>query len=216
MAHPRGRRRLHVGVTGHRLNQLPQAHRPQLRDAIAAALRGFGDVARDLGGDPPRPELLTALAEGADRYAAHAALALGWRLAAASPFGPSRYEADFPEAESVAEFRALWAAANSRVVLRDAVAPYVAVGRWVATRADILLAVWNGAPPNGPGGTAEVCALAADAGTPILWLAPDGAVARLIAPAPPPYPGAARRRLHTALCARFEVATRPSEMRRAG
>ncbi|MBU6373783.1 MAG: hypothetical protein KJS97_13735 [Alphaproteobacteria bacterium] len=203
-------------MTGHRLNQLPEDSREALQATISAALFALGDVAHDIGRDRPRPELYTALAEGADRYAAHAALALGWRVAAASPFGLSRYMQDFPDPAATREFRDLWAAAQSHVILRDGAAPYAAIGRWVAARSDVLLAVWNGAPPNGPGGTAEVCALAAGAGKPIVWLTPDGAAPRLVADASDPHPGSARQRLHKALRGRFEAVARPAEMRRAG
>lgn len=209
--------RLRVGVTGHRLNLLPEAARPAVRAAIATALAQIEAAAAQARPGAPRPELLTALAEGADRYAATAALAARWPVAAASPFGLSRYAQDFPAPEAQAEFRHLWSAARSGVILRDAEAPYAAVGRWVANRADVLLAVWNGAPPNGPGGTAEVCALAADDGAPIVWLAPDGAAApRLILPATLAHPRTARRRLQDALAARFQSVARPAEMRRAG
>ncbi len=75
---------------------------------------------------------------GADRYAADAALARGWRLVTPLPFSVERYEEDFPDRESKEHYqRLLWA---SRRVLPGRrrnwsqrigghAAPYAAVGR---------------------------------------------------------------------------------------
>ncbi len=48
--------------------------------------------------------------------------------------------------------------------------PYVTVGEVVLSHSDILVAIWDGAPANGAGGTAEVVETARVQGMPIFWL----------------------------------------------
>ncbi len=62
--------------------------------------------------------LVSALAEGADRMAAQAALDLGERLEVVLPFAQKEYERDFETAESRQEFRALLGRASA-VITRD-------------------------------------------------------------------------------------------------
>ena len=92
-------------------------------------------------------------------------------------------------------------------------APYAAVGRALIERADLLLCVWNGTPPRGPGGTSEVAALMLERGGLVLWIAVGAPGVKLIGPAPLPRAGSFRRKLHEALAARFERVARPLEMR---
>jgi len=215
--------RLRVGVTGHRWNQLPEAARPALAAAVESALVAIGDSARAAGHPFSRLALISGLAEGADRIAAQAALKVGWRLDASTPFALARYVRDFGDAASVAEFHRLWAAAARRRVIDgealqandDDPAPYAALARSLAADADALIAVWNGKPPAGAGGTAEVAALSVEAGKPVVWISPDGTAARLINPATPSRPHRFRARWLAALAERFPVIAPPSEMRRA-
>ena len=92
-------------------------------------------------------------------------------------------------------------------------APYAAVGRALIERADVLLCVWNGLPPKGPGGTSEVAALMLEKGGLVLWISVGAAGVKLVGPAPLPRAGTFRRKLHEALAERFERVSRPPEMR---
>ena len=166
--------------------------------------------------------LHSAIAEGADRYAADAALARGWRLVAPLPFSAERYEEDFAAAESKEHFqRLLWAARRVSPVDSDqvarlgagAAAPYAAVGRALIEKADLLVCVWNGLPPKGPGGTSEVAALMLERGGLVLWIQVRQAGVKLVAPAPLPRAGSFRRKLHEALALKYERIARPEEMR---
>jgi len=215
--------RLRIAITGHRLNQLPQASLPALESALRDCLARIGASARDAGHGYARLALVSGLAEGADRVAALAALALGWRLHAELPFKQARYERDFAEVGSVAEFRSLMRRAQ-RVTAHDGEAhqtgpddpsAYARLGESLAKGADLIVAVWNGAPPKGPGGTADVCALALDAGKPIVWISPDGARSQLIVAPKRPNAHSFRFRLRAALETRFGMVARPPEMRRA-
>lgn len=212
--------RLALGVTGHRLNQLPPDAHPKVRTAIGSALGLVADSANEAGHGHSKLLLISALAEGADRIAAEAALARKWRLISPLPFKRARYEQDFPD--SVAEFRRLYAKAIARheidgeLLEREqgfSAAGYAAVGREITAHCDVLLAVWNGKPPKGPGGTAEVCALALEKGAPVLWINAEGVGPNLILPIVRlPKKGSFRARLFAALKTRFPEVARPPEM----
>jgi len=215
-------RPLIVAVTGHRLNQLPEAQRPRIAEEIERALQEAEQAARAATGAPPRCVLHSAIAEGADRYAADAALARGWRLVTPLPFSVERYEEDFPDQDSKEHYqRLLWASRRVLPVSEDLVAevggggaaPYAAVGRALIEKADLLLCVWNGLPPKGPGGTSEVAALMLEKGGLVLWIPAEGGATQLVAPAPLPRAGTFRRKLHEALSQRFDRTARPAEMR---
>lgn len=214
--------RFKLAITGHRLNQLPEDSRPALQQQISDVLKGFAKAVKTAGRPHDRLVLVSALAEGADRMGAQAAQALDWPIIAPLPFLAGRYSEDFPEAESKAEFFAYLKAA-ARVIAIDGAklqsspedpAPYFAVGEKIVSMADGLLAVWNGAPPKGPGGTAEVCAKALDRGLAVVWLAPDASEApRLILPEPAPYKTSFRARLFAALRTEFKLINKPESMR---
>lgn len=164
-------RLVRVGVTGHR----------SLRDTqdVADRLRVGLDNLRQLGGDagggaPARLEILSALAEGADRLVAEVALAESeTSLVAVLPLARDDYVQDFVTAQSRREFDSLLVAA--RVVENMPPAPsreaaYERAGRWIVDHSDALVAVWDGDPARGRGGTAEIVAYAAERGVPIVWV----------------------------------------------
>lgn len=214
-------RNISVAVTGHRLNQLPETERPRIRTEVSRCLAAVEDAAVKILGARARFTLLSAIAEGADRYAAEAALARSWRLVTPLPFEPARYEEDFPDEESKAQFqRLLWASHRVTPVSEEAAAAiggraahYAAVGRVLIERAEVLLCIWNGKPPNGPGGTSEVAALMLERGGLVLWISAGGGAVRLVGPAPLPRAGSFRRKLHEALAQSFKRCARPPEMR---
>jgi hypothetical protein len=72
---------------------------------------------------------------------------------------------------------------------------------------DVVIAVWNGLPSKGPGGTAEVAARMADRGRPVIWIPAESAgPLRLIAPQ-------ADAPLAAALAKRIDPVMRPAAMR---
>lgn len=149
-----------VGVTGHR--------------AFAGTAAVSALVDDTLAGLGARGRVVTSLAEGADRLVARRAARLrGWSHEVILPLDPDDYEADFADEESVAEFRRLLAAA----VAVDQVAPaasredaYLAAGLAVLDRSDALLAIWDGEPSRGRGGTAEIVAEARARALPLTWV----------------------------------------------
>ena len=164
-------RNLRVGVTGHRHDQLAGADIPAIRSRVYRSLLTLRDLS------PVRIELVTSLAEGADRIAAEEALRLGYRLTCLLPFAREIYESDFADETSLAEFRRLLLQATtieelpgSRITAGSDQIAYSAAGQRVIELADVILAVWNGEKARGTGGTAEVIAAANSRGIPTIWI----------------------------------------------
>ncbi len=173
---------LSIGVIGHRPNRLPEAARASVERRIGemlASLRQAAEATRDryhafFADAPARLTLISALAEGADRMAAQAALRDGLTLASALPFPVADYETDFADPASRIEYAELIAKSARTLVLpgdhdadpRD----YEAVGRLILDNADIVLAVWDGGPSGGRGGTTDLVERAAAMGLPIIHI----------------------------------------------
>ena len=183
---PRPPLSLTVGVVGHRPNRIPSLARTRIEADIAAILAAVAaacEAARACHGDvfaatPAKPMLLSALAEGADRYAALAALDGMVTLAVALPFPVAEYEKDFAERQSRDEYRRLIAAAEQVLVLpgrRDSSASaYDAVGTVIIENSDLVLAVWDGGESAGKGGTTDLVERAAEAGMPVIHVDAQG------------------------------------------
>jgi hypothetical protein len=157
--------RLVIGITGHRPNRLtaPDAvavDMGRVLDGIAAAARGFA------------PQMISALAEGADRIAAQVALARGWPLTAVLPFAREEYEKDFSAPGSLAAFAAFVARADDVVALPgdggQRPEAYEAAGFWMLDRAAILIAVWDGGVSRGRGGTNDIVRAALERGRAVI------------------------------------------------
>lgn len=142
-----------VGATGHRV--IPPEDATILRSVVKEQLCSI----TKLYPDTPLV-LITALAEGADRLVAGCALELGWKILAVLPLAKEDYEVDFETQQSVAEFRDLVARATCVKLIdpRYHVRPtcYEYLGYWIGQHAQLLLALWDGLPARGPGGTAHV------------------------------------------------------------
>jgi hypothetical protein len=170
---------LTVGVIGHRPDRLPEAARAkvilEVENALDAIAREIGIVRQryaDFFEDKPVLSLLSQLAEGADRIVAEAGIMKGWALDVTLPFSTDIYEADFETPESRTKFRDLLGQARSTLILpgnREAAAhAYELAGVTVLGQSDILLAVWDGGPSGGRGGTTFILTLAARVGIPVI------------------------------------------------
>jgi hypothetical protein len=131
--------------------------------------------------------VVSPLAEGADRLVAQQVLArpaqapdLAPDLEVILPLPMEEYLRDFTTAESLAEFTGLLERAHLvRTAAATARRPtgYLRAGQQVVQGCDVLIAVWNGQPAAGGGGTAEIVALARHAGRWMFWIhAEDGAI----------------------------------------
>jgi hypothetical protein len=149
------------GVSGHR--DLVRTDLPELRKQLQTVFNRFR-----LAYPNASFELLSPLAEGADRVAAEVALASGIKLAVPMPMVQADYERDFTTAESLGEFRRLLATANSQWEVSDdqpnsllsdsnrRTQRYAAVGDFIARASHVLILLWDGRDNEKVGGTAWV------------------------------------------------------------
>ncbi len=155
-----------VGVTGHASLSGPTAR------LVTEALRAT------LAFHPPEDLVgLTCLARGADQIFARVVLDLGGTVEVVLP--AADYRARKVEPGNAAEFDALLARATAVHTLplpesnREA---YLAASEHVMAGADELVAVWDGTPPDGAGGTADVVHMARQRGLPVTVVWPAGSV----------------------------------------
>ena len=184
-----------IGVTGAR--RIEPAALPRVAAGVAAALAHVKAQLARLAATPraaavyqagaPRMRIVSPLAEGSDRLVAEAGLGLGASLLAPLPFAAAEYENDFPA--TVAAFRSL--AAQAAVVeldgargLAEEAESYAAAGHFTVRNSDLVIAIWDGLPERGRGGTAEIVRFALREGVPVWWIDAAGlAPARFIATA---------------------------------
>lgn len=142
-----------VGVSGHR--DLDPAHVGTLESRVSEVL---SDLAVRFEHSPI--VVLTSLAEGADQLAARVALRDGHRIVALLPMPLTEYESDFASEELRAELRRLVDAADGIVTLPSGTGTredlYAAAGAAIARLSALLVALWDGEPAAGVGGTADV------------------------------------------------------------
>lgn len=179
-APPRPRFTLSVGVTGHRADRITPDRAVAVAAKLDMVLQGVTEAAHAMQAhgarwflpDPPELRLVTALAEGADRLCADAALKAGFKLDVPLPFDRETYSADFPDPASRAHFEDYLAQASTILELPgDRAAQetaYSLAGGAILAVADVLIAVWNGEAAAGRGGTGDVVAVALGQGKPVI------------------------------------------------
>ena len=153
--------------------------RKRLADALDLVAREATAIYRqeaDIFADaPPVFTLVSPLASGADQIAASLTLERGWDLQAVLPMPDEDYaRIDPPAAE---ELERLIAASHCVLELPgdpdDPVQAFVLAGRATVAHCDILIAVWDGLPARGRGGTGDTVDLALLRGTPVLHIPID-------------------------------------------
>lgn len=149
-----------VGFTGHRQLRQPEAIERVLRETLEGLRRERG----------VEWLALSSLAEGADMIFARTALQLGLGWEAVLPMPPAEFRQDFTP-ERWREVEALLADAEHAGVIGERHArddAYLDCGMETVNHCDVLLAVWNGEPSRGRGGTAEIVAYAREIGRPVI------------------------------------------------
>ncbi|QUQ68028.1 hypothetical protein [Kutzneria sp. CA-103260] len=151
-----------IAITGHR--GLPNPTRALVDAALRAELR---QAIQPLVG-------VSCLADGADALFAQAVLDEGGQLVAVLP--AQRYRERLP-ADYHPTYDALLQQATEVVTMdydRPGREAYMAASVRMVTGADHLVAVWDGQPAAGRGGTADVVTHAQDHGVPVTVIWPDG------------------------------------------
>jgi hypothetical protein len=154
-----------IGCTGHQT--LTVATQTAIADAVSARLRRLDDG---------NLEGVCSLAVGADQIFARALLAAGGRLRVVIPC--AGYNSTFTADEARDSYVELLASSTSSEELpypSPTEEAFMAAGRVVTDRSDLLLAVWDGAPAAGLGGTADVIRYAREHGKAVEIVWPEGA-----------------------------------------
>jgi hypothetical protein len=176
---------LSVGVTGHRADVLQDGSVDALRKRVRETLELIARAGADLlekerdcfAPGPCQLRFVSPIADGADQMAAELALELGWDLEAILPFERAAYRASLANDGAKAGFDALIERSVSVLELpgdpTHGLEAYVMTGRATVAHCDMLIAVWDGLPPRGRGGTGEVVQFALARGTAILHVPLD-------------------------------------------
>jgi hypothetical protein len=166
---------IRVGVTGHRVGRLGGVD----LEALAARTGALLDTIASEMDPGARIDLVTCLAEGADSIAAQAAMARGWLLEAVLPLPREKYAKDFTSDPSRTALEAQLLAATRVFALDSAndsseadTLAYERAGRVVLAQCDILVALWDGGPARGRGGTSQIVAEAVAGDIPVIHLDP--------------------------------------------
>jgi hypothetical protein len=175
-ADARPRLTLRVGITGHRTDVLSAHDIERLRKPVGAVLDCLHQTARSVLAEhtwafrpaPPMVRLATSLAEGADTLTAQEARRHGYALDVLLPFNRADYaEKQGFGIDAMTTFDALCRGpqVNSVLELEDPSdlsddaevnAAYLRAGHAVVAHSDVLIAIWDGRPERGTGGTAQV------------------------------------------------------------
>jgi hypothetical protein len=156
-----------IGVAGHR--DLLDEDRGRLRAQVEKI---FDDLEKYYPQSKPF-QLLSGLAEGADRLVAHVALSRGAHLIACLPMKHDLYETDFETEASRREFADLLHRASERheepLVHGNTPAnihqpkardfQYDSLGKYLVRKCQVLIALWDGVETDLTGGTSAVVSL---------------------------------------------------------
>ena len=154
---------MRIGLTGHQ--NIPS-------QALEYVSRGINEVL-----DRVKDELVgvSSLAAGADQLFASIVLARGGSLQLVIPC--RRYEKTFPRPEDLTNFRTLLERAVSVETLNfeePSEEAYLAAGCRVVDLSDMLLAIWDGQPARGKGGTGDIVEYARSRATRLEIVWPKG------------------------------------------
>ena len=164
-SHPELNVPLFFSITGHR--DIPKDLYKSLETHLTEYFTTFNDIYKDT-----ELFLLSALADGADRIAAKAAMSAGIEVIAVLPMPQDDYKKTFFEnCGSEKEFDNLLSKTYNKerpYVLslpkngasNTAAEKYRALGRFFVSHSHLLIALWDGGPPKADGGTSDVVAMA--------------------------------------------------------
>ena len=150
--------------------------RERIRDVLQR-IEASGRTLLDSNGESfapfePRLCFVSPIADGADQIAAAVALELGWELQAILPFERAAYRESLANHGARERFDELIERSACLLELPGnpvhGLEAYVMTGRATVAHCDVLIAIWDGLPPRGRGGTGEVVQIALTRGTAIV------------------------------------------------
>jgi len=161
----------YVGVTGHRFIEDEDLIRSKVRVVLEA-------IEFKLSGTDHIIKVISPLAEGADRIVAQEVLFFHGcpgvnEMRVVLPLEMHDYMNDFKTIESKMEFEELTDLAREIVTLKEAPTrkdAYYQVGKYVVEECNVLIAIWDGEPSRGKGGTAEIVDYAKSIGREVVWI----------------------------------------------
>ena len=156
-----------IGITGHR--SVEETEEVQHRvDLILERLR--------LAYPNREWIVLSPLAEGTDRIVVKRIRQFTNAIAkhvVVLPLSLDEYQKDFSTPESRREFNRLLAQADGVVELtprKDRDEAYAQAGQYILENCDVLVAIWDGRPERGKGGTGEIVRHARQRKLPLAWI----------------------------------------------
>jgi hypothetical protein len=155
-----------VGMTGHQ--GLPTPTAELVIAALRDTLRGY---TTNLVG-------VTMLGPGADQLFARVVLELGGALHVVQPTKGRQYRDSFEDEAAQRGYDELYGRASYFEALEygeSTEQAHMDAGKIVVDRSSVLVAVWDGKPSRGLGGTADVVAYARQRGVPVTVIWPEGA-----------------------------------------
>jgi hypothetical protein len=180
---------LRIGVTGHRpdSDKRPSVSENEIRKTTAEILQiiqnsfsGIADTYSDLflnqGESKGTLRIISCLAEGADQWVTEEALQKGFELQCILPFDRQEYLKDFKNSSNncFKIYQHLLTKASAIFELDGTRTPsnksYEAAGRALLRQTDILIAVWDGQPAKGIGGTGQIVKEALLNDIPVIWI----------------------------------------------
>lgn len=166
MINPQSQNDLRIAVSGHRFLDNPEG-----------VTRCVDQLIQQIAVDYPGLvwSVFSPLAEGADqlvveRILRHQPQA---RLVVPLPMPEEAYLATFNTKSGRAQFHRLHALAQQTLVLPGTATPetaFLQIGRYLIEQCDLLIAVWDGKPARGPGGTSDVVQMARQHQFPLAWI----------------------------------------------
>ncbi|ONK12660.1 hypothetical protein [Streptomyces sp. MP131-18] len=158
---------MRVGITGHRELSAPA------EAAVRAALRAeLGRLAADGGGEGL--VAVSCLADGPDAWLAESVLAGGGRLEAVIPAADYRQALPETHRDTLDGLLGRATAVHRTGLATAGSSAYMAAGELLVGLVDVLIAVWDGRPARGLGGTGDVVACARRHGVPVRVVWPPG------------------------------------------
>lgn len=148
---------MNIGITGHQFRE--GIDWIWVRSSVSNSIRTISE----------RPTGYSSLASGADQIFAQEILSQGGRVEAIIPF--PNYRNEFSAADAVI-FDQIVAQSNVKVLPRigsDSEC-YLFAGRFIVDIVDVLIAVWDGLPAAGIGGTADIVRYAKETSTRLIHI----------------------------------------------